>query len=41
MVNAKTAKQVIAAKRLVYATPGVNNDRLYEPAALKNPLAAR
>ena len=41
MVNAKTAKQVIAAKRLVFATPGVNNDRLYEPAELKNPLAAR
>lgn len=41
MVNAKTAKQVVAAKRLVFAVPGVNNDRMYEPAALKNPLAAR
>jgi hypothetical protein len=41
MVNAKTAKQVVAAKRLVYATPGVNNDRLFEPAALKKPLLAR
>jgi len=41
MVNAKTAKQIVAAKRLVYATPGVNNDRLFEPAALKKPLLAR
>jgi hypothetical protein len=41
MVNAKTAKQIVAAKRLVYAVPGVNNDRMFEPAALKNPLLAR
>lgn len=41
MVNAKTAKQIVAAKRLVFAVPGVNNDRMYEPAALKNPLLAR
>ena len=41
MVNAKTAKQITAAKRLVYAVPGVNNDRMFEPAALKNPLLAR
>jgi len=41
MVNAKTAKQIVAAKRLVYATPGVSNDRLFEPAALKKPLLAR
>ena len=41
MVGAKTASQVTAAKRLVYAVPGVNNDRLFEPAPLKKPLLAR
>jgi len=41
MVNAKTAKQITAAKRLVFAVPGVNNDRMYEPAQLKKPLLAR
>ncbi len=41
MVNAKTAKQVTAAKRLVYAVPGVNNDRMFLPDPLKKPLLAR
>jgi pimeloyl-ACP methyl ester carboxylesterase len=41
MVNAKSVKQIVAAKRLVYAVPGVNNDRLFEPAPLKKPLLAR
>lgn len=37
MVNAKSAKQVVAAKRFLYSTPGVNKDRLFQPAALKQP----
>lgn len=41
MVNAKTAKKVTAAKRIVYAVPGVNTDRQYEPDPLKKPLRAR
>jgi len=41
MVNANTAKKVTAAKRLVYAVPGVNNDRMFLPDALKKPLLAR
>jgi pimeloyl-ACP methyl ester carboxylesterase len=39
LMNAKTPKQVAAARRLGFNTPGVNNDRLYAPEALKNPLA--
>ena len=41
MVNAKTAKKVTSAKRIVYAVPGVNNDRMYMPDPLKKPLLAR
>jgi hypothetical protein len=41
MVNAKSAKKIVAAKRIVYAVPGVNTDRLYEPDPLKKPLRAR
>jgi pimeloyl-ACP methyl ester carboxylesterase len=41
MVNANSAKKVTAAKRLVYAVPGVNNDRMFLPDALKKPLLAR
>ena len=41
MVNAKTAKKVTSAKRIVYAVPGVNNDRMYLPDPLKKPLRAR
>lgn len=41
MVNAKTAKKVTSAKRIVYAVPGVNNDRMYIPDPLKKPLRAR
>ena len=41
MVNAKKANQVTAAKRLLYAVPGVNNDRMYVPAELKMPLLSR
>jgi len=37
MVSAKTAKEVAAAKRLVFATQGVNKDRLFQPDALKQP----
>ena len=37
MVNAKTAKKVLAAKRFLYSTPGVNKDRLFQPDALKQP----
>ena len=37
MVSAKTAKEVAAAKRLVYSTQGVNKDRLFQPDALKQP----
>ena len=37
MVNAKTAKKVTTAKRLLYAIPGVNKDRLFRPEALKQP----
>ena len=37
MVNAKSAKKVVAAKRFLYSTPGVNKDRLFQPAALKQP----
>jgi pimeloyl-ACP methyl ester carboxylesterase len=39
MMNAKTQKQVAAARRLGFNTPGVNNDRAYRPDALKRPLA--
>jgi pimeloyl-ACP methyl ester carboxylesterase len=39
LMNAKTQKQVAAARRLGYNTPGVNSDRLYTPDPLKNPLA--
>jgi pimeloyl-ACP methyl ester carboxylesterase len=41
MVNAKTAKKITAAKRIVYAVPGVNTDRQYQPDPLKKPLRAR
>lgn len=41
MVNAKSGPKVVAAKRIVYAVPGVNTDRLYEPDPLKKPLLAR
>ena len=41
MVNAKSAKQVTAAKRIVFAVPGVNKDRLFLPDPLKKPLLAR
>ena len=41
MVNAKTPAKVIAAKRIVFAVPGVNTDRLFEPDPLKKPLLAR
>jgi len=41
MVNAKSAKQVTAAKRIVFAVPGVNKDRIYLPDPLKKPLRAR
>jgi pimeloyl-ACP methyl ester carboxylesterase len=37
MASAKTAKEVAAAKRLVFATQGVNKDRLFQPDALKQP----
>ena len=37
MVNAKSAQKVVAAKRFLYATPGVNKDRLFKPDALKQP----
>jgi hypothetical protein len=39
LMNAKTQKQVAAARRLGFNTPGVNNDRLYVPEPLKRPLA--
>ena len=39
LANAKSAKQVAAAKRLGYKVPGINKDRQYEPPALKNPAA--
>jgi len=39
LMNAKTQKQVAAARRLGFNTPGVNNDREYVPDALKAPLA--
>lgn len=38
LMNAKTQKQVAAARRLAYNTPGVNNDREYAPEPLKRPL---
>ena len=41
MVNAKSGPKVVAAKRIVYAVPGVNTDRQYEPDPLKKPLLAR
>jgi pimeloyl-ACP methyl ester carboxylesterase len=41
MVNAKSAKKVVAAKRLLYSTPGVNKDRLFQPAALKQPTKTK
>ena len=41
MVNAKTAKKVTSAKRIVFAVPGVNNDRMYMGDPLKKPLRAR
>jgi hypothetical protein len=37
MVNAKSAQKVVAAKRFLYATPGVSKDRLFKPDALKQP----
>jgi len=39
LMNAKTQKQVAAARRLGFNTPGVNIDRDYRPDALKRPLA--
>jgi hypothetical protein len=39
LMNAKTQKQVAAAKRIGFNTAGVNNDREYTPDALKKPLA--
>jgi pimeloyl-ACP methyl ester carboxylesterase len=39
LMNAKTQKQVSAAKRIGFNTAGVNNDRGYTPDALKRPLA--
>ena len=41
MVNAKSAKKVVAAKRFLYSTPGVNKDRLFQPAALKQPTKTK
>jgi pimeloyl-ACP methyl ester carboxylesterase len=41
LMNAKTQKQVAAARRLAFNTPGVNSDRMYVPDALKRPLLAR
>ena len=41
MVNAKTAPKVVAAKRIVFAVPGVNTDRLFLPEPLKKPLLAK
>jgi pimeloyl-ACP methyl ester carboxylesterase len=41
LMNAKTQKQVAAARRLAFNTPGVNNDRTYVPEPLKRPLLAR
>jgi pimeloyl-ACP methyl ester carboxylesterase len=41
MVNAKSAKQVTAAKRIVYAVPGVNTDRMFLPDPLKKPLLSK
>lgn len=41
MVNAKTPAKITAAKRIVYAVPGVNTDRQFEPEPLKKPLRAR
>jgi pimeloyl-ACP methyl ester carboxylesterase len=41
LMNAKTQKQVAAARRLAYNTPGVNSDRDYAPEPLKRPLLAR
>ena len=41
MVYAHSAKQVKAAKALVYAQPGVNGDGYYEPEPLQKPNLAR
>lgn len=38
LMNATTQRQVAAARRLAFNTPGVNNDRLYVPEPLKRPL---
>lgn len=38
LMNAKTQKQIAAARRLGFNTPGVNSDREYVPDALKRPL---
>ena len=39
LMNAKTQKQIAAARRLAFNTPGVNSDRDFVPDALKRPLA--
>jgi len=39
LMNAKTQKQVAAAKRIGFNTAGVNIDREFTPDALKRPLA--
>jgi pimeloyl-ACP methyl ester carboxylesterase len=41
MVNAKTPARITAAKRIVFAVPGVSTDRLFLPEPLKKPLLAR
>lgn len=38
LMNATTQRQVAAARRLMYNTPGVNSDREYLPEPLKRPL---
>ena len=39
LMNAKTQKQIAAARRLAFNTPGVNSDRDFLPDPLKRPLA--
>lgn len=41
MTNAKNQKRIVAAKRIVYAVPGVNTDRLFLPDPLKKPLLSK
>ena len=41
MVNAKNPAKITAAKRIVFAVPGVNTDRMFLPEPLKKPLLAR